>query len=378
MLVASLPPMPAGGAEIQALKLAETLTKKGVKVSFITPGNSKNKGLGILGKMPVYRLHSWLNGIFESLSAAKKNKQSPNTRIEYDDKKEITNQITRKAGWPTVIYYNIFFFHSLFFLWRRRSTFDIIHAHTMEWSAIVATRLGKALHKKVIIKDSTMNGFQSLSRFPSGHHLQKLITGHAHFIAMTKMINENLLQQGIPTGQITRIPNGIFLKENRGTHVTGNKPAKILFVGNLYQQPAKGIDVLLHAFQIVHKLFPEVVLQIVGDGVNEAYYTFVRELSIDKVVEFCGKQSDLESFYNGADIFVLPSRREGMSNALMEAMLYGIPCIATDISGSQDLITNGQNGILVQPANVDALAEAMNFMLSHPEIALKLGEKARE
>jgi glycosyltransferase involved in cell wall biosynthesis len=379
MLVPSLPPMPAGGAEMQALKLGEVLTQMGIKVSFITPGNSKCKGNGIVNNLPVYRMHSIMNGIFEKLAAfRKKNKQSV-PQIEYDDNKEITNQITRKVSWPTVMYYNIFLAHCRLYLWGRRAAFDVIHAHTMEWSAIVAVRLGKFFGKPVIIKDSTMNGFQSLSRFPNGHHLQNRIIGHAHFVAMTKVINDNLLNQGVPDDQITRIPNGISITEGKSTHITDKRgPVKILFVGNLYQQPAKGIDILLHAFQVVHREFPDVILQIVGDGVNASYRAFVDRLNLSQVVQFQGRQPDLSAYYQGADLFVLPSRREGMSNALMEAMLNGLPCVATDISGSQDMITDGINGILVPPADVQALGKAMIYMLTYPDIALEMGLKGRD
>src|SRR5580765_2564000 len=103
MLVASLPPLPAGGAEIQALKLGQALSKKGVGVSFITPGKSGIKGKTLINDMPVYRLHSWLNFLFELFSGVKKRKQKITTRIEYDDKNELTSQINRNVSWPTVL-----------------------------------------------------------------------------------------------------------------------------------------------------------------------------------------------------------------------------------------------------------------------------------
>ena len=67
-----------------------------------------------------------------------------------------------------------------------------------------------------------------------------------------------------------------------------------------------------------------------------------------------------------------------MSNALMEAMLSGLPCVATDISGNQDLIRSGYNGLLVPPADVDALAKALGYMLSHPDEAREMGRNARK
>ena len=378
MLVPALPPLPAGGTELQALKLGEALTNQEVEVRFIMPGKGKIKGETTIRGMTVYRMSSWMNRLFGFLSVYKKNQSRKIDRVEYDDEHEITNQLTKKVGLPSIIFYNIFFFHSLFFLWRKRKNFDIIHAHTMEWSAIVAVRLGKWLNKPVIIKDSTMNGFQSLSRFPSGIPHQRIVAKRAHFVAMTEIIFQNLVKSGIPSEKITKIPNGIVT--DGPFEIPIRKPASpsVLFVGNLTQQPAKGVDILFRAWSIVHESYPSANLQIIGDGVTNAYQKFVYELGIGDTVHFLGKKSDLMAYHREASVFVLPSRREGMSNALMEAMLYAIPCVATDISGSQDLIQDKVNGMLVLPAHVESLAAGIIYLLANTKEAYEMGKKARE
>jgi glycosyltransferase involved in cell wall biosynthesis len=378
MIAASLPPLPSGGAELQALKLGEVLGGKGVSISFLTPGKGRIRGKSVLNGMPVYRLYSIFSRSFERLSLLKKKRETKSVRIEYDDLKEVTSEITRKVGWATVVYYNIFYWHCLLFLWPRRRSFDIIHAHTMEWSAIVAARLGRILKKPVVLKDSTMNGFQSLARFPSGRKLQVMVRHHGHFVAMTRAIHENLLLAGVVEERITDIPNGIVVDKETRPSARGGKIIKVLFVGNLYQQPAKGIDILLHAWRKVHMQFPDAMLQIVGDGVVPEYKELTDRLQITDVVRFLGKQSELAGYYSSADIFVLPSRREGMSNALMEAMLHAVPCIATDISGCQELIMKNVNGILVPPGDPDLLANGISYLLSNPGIAKAMGEKGRE
>jgi glycosyltransferase involved in cell wall biosynthesis len=378
MLVPALPPLPAGGAELQALILGEALTKKEVEVRFIMPGKGNIKGETTIRGMKAYRMNSWMNRLFGILSTYRKNQTSKIDRVEYDDEHEITNQLTKKVGLPTIVFYNIFFFHSLFFLWRRRKDFDIIHAHTMEWSAIVAVRLGKWLNKPVIIKDSTMNGFQSLSRFPWGIRHQRIVATHAHFVAMTESIFQNLIKSGIPSEKISKIPNGIVTDGTFEIPVRKQALPSVLFVGNLTQQPAKGVDILFRAWTIVHESFPAANLQIIGDGVSNAYRKFVDELGIGDTVRFLGKKSDLMAYYLEASVFVLPSRREGMSNALMEAMLYAIPCVATDISGSQDLIQDKVNGMLVLPAHAKSLAAGIIYLLENTQEAYQMGKKARE
>jgi glycosyltransferase involved in cell wall biosynthesis len=376
MIAASLPPLPAGGAETQALRLGEALTANGVMVTFITPGKGSIGGETTIRGMSVHRLNSLANRLFGRLSGWKKKQaQASATRIEYDDATETTNRINSRVGWPTIIYYNIFFYHSLFFLWRRRRSFDILHAHTMEWSAIVAARLGKALGKPVLIKDSTMNGFASLTRFPKGARLQQQIIQQAQFVAMTRIIGENMEKAGIPPGKINTIPNGLSISTNPPLREPASPP-RVLFVGNLYQQPAKGIDILLKAWVQVSREHPSAILDIVGDGDLPAYEEYSAGLGIAGSVRFHGKRSDLPDLYRKAAVFVLPSRREGMSNALMEAMAQALPCVATDISGSQDLIRSGENGLLVPPANIAELATALSTMLANPTKAEEMGQRA--
>lgn len=379
MLVASLPPLPAGGAELQALKLGKELRQKGLSVIYLSPGKGKVRGERTISEMPVHFLYSLPARLFDIISTAKKKQKRAAVKIEYDDNKELTNEIAGKVGWPTTVYYTIFYWHCLVFLWFRRKQFDIIHAHTMEWSAIVAAKLGKRLKKAVVIKESTMNGFGSLKRFPSGSNLQQMIINNSQFVAMTKVIEANLVKSGVPREKILRISNGIPIAGSQQRKVSPQLPGPyVLFVGNLYQQPAKGIDLLLKAWRIVIDKHPGAILQVVGDGVTSAYLEFAERLKIKDTVHFLGKQSDLSRYYDGASLFVLPSRREGMSNALMEAMLNGLPCLATDISGSQDLISSGINGMLVPPMNIEMLASGIDYMLAHPDKAEQMGRNGRK
>jgi glycosyltransferase involved in cell wall biosynthesis len=189
---------------------------------------------------------------------------------------------------------------------------------------------------------------------------------------MTKMIRQNLLLAGVPESRITTIPNGIEITDmpHKG-HQWSNK---VIFIGNLTQQPAKGIDILLLAWKDVVKKFNNASLEIVGNGDVEAYQKFAADNNIMNVV-FSGKQPNTKARLLGSDIFVLPSRREGMSNALMEAMVCALPVVATDVSGSQDLIENNVSGLLVPVGDVHALAAALIKMMDEPEKAVDMGKK---
>lgn len=377
MLVSSLPPLPAGGAEKQALLLAKKMIEKGLEVTFISPGQNKAKDITSIEGITIIRPYSIFSRLFEFFAGFKKKHFKKNVRIDYTDNPDAHNEINNPVGWPTVVYYSLFYLHCLLYLWPRRKKFDIVHSHTMEWPAIVAAKLGKRLKKKVVIKDSTMNGFKSLRRYPSGQRLQQTIIEHSFFVAMTGVIENNLKLEGVPDSKIFRIPNGIEIKEQSRNNVQ-NDNINVLFVGNLYQQPAKGVDILLKAWKKVVEKIPSARLQIIGDGDIGAYEEYVRQLQISNSTKFFGKQINLENYYEQASLFVLPSRREGMSNALLEAMMHELPCIATDISGNQDLIQNGVNGILVPPSDIYKLAESICEMLNNREEAVKMGKKAKE
>ncbi len=378
MLFDKLPPLGIGGAETQAIRLAKILIQMGINVIFITPGRDKIKGFGEIEGIPVYRLHSFLNYFWDLLSALKKKTSAePHVKIEFDDRSEKTNEVTTPIVMGVRLRYLIFYINSLLFLRNKKEKFDIIHVHSMEWPSFVSAWLANRLGKKLIIKDATMNGINGLRRYPNGGQKLNLIISCATFIAMTNAIHKNFLSVGVPESRIVDIANGIEVTAEFKTHYS-SKNRKVIFVGNLSQQPAKGIDILLKAWQQVVVVHPDASLLIVGDGPLKQYQDFLTARKMDKTVQLMGKRTDVRALLIESDIFVLPSRREGMPNALMEAMLLALPCIATDISGSQDLIKDKVNGILVPPADVNSLANAILLMMDRSDEAARMGALARE
>lgn len=375
MIVQSLPPLASGGAEIQALRLAEVLMRKGIKIMFITPGVGKIKGHTAINGVPVYRLHSGLNYLIDFLFSIKQKANLEKTVIEYDDS-VAHNTINRKIGVGARFRYLVFLLNAYLFLNKRRSSVSMLHSHTVEWPGYVAALLSKWLKLRLIVKDSTMNGIYNILRFPSGYKKQQLIIRQAQFVAMTKMIRDNLLAAGVQPEKIATIPNGINISNSYKVEFSSS--INVLFVGNLYQQPAKGVDILLKAWREVINSHPKAILHVAGDGDLAAYKKYTRAKGIEDSVNFHGKHDDVPSLMLQSDVFVLPSRREGMPNVLMEAMVRALPCVATDISGSQDLLGGGSCGILVPSADISELARAIIYLLSHREEAAIMGTNARK
>lgn len=132
----------------------------------------------------------------------------------------------------------------------------------------------------------------------------------------------------------------------------------ILGVGRL--EHVKGFDLLITAFK--NAGLADTDLIIIGEGrekerlISQAYH-----LGLQDRVIFPGSKNNLQDYYSQAELFVLPSRNEGYPNALVEAMSFGCPCIATDCEfGPSEIIINELNGLLVQTANVSDLAIAIN------------------
>jgi L-malate glycosyltransferase len=152
-------------------------------------------------------------------------------------------------------------------------------------------------------------------------------------------------------------------------------PPRLVYVGRLHEQ--KGLDVLLTALAAVQSS-PSPALSLVGTGpFEERLRALVYELGISGDVEFAGVRQSLTPLLHGADVFVLPSRAEGLSNSLLEAMAIGLPVVASAIPGNTDVIQSGVNGLLSDPGDPAALADALERLLSDGGLRRRLGEAAR-
>ena len=151
-------------------------------------------------------------------------------------------------------------------------------------------------------------------------------------------------------------------------------------------RPVKGIDVFLQAAALVHQRFPQALFRVAGAfGTNPegtAYQLELlelqRTLALQDHVQFLGAQSDILIVLKATDIFVLPSRSEGFSNALLEAMACGLPCVATRVGGNPELVVDGESGFLVPPEDPGALAEQIMALLADEPRRRSVGHQARQ
>ncbi|MBQ9810047.1 MAG: glycosyltransferase family 4 protein [Spirochaetales bacterium] len=142
--------------------------------------------------------------------------------------------------------------------------------------------------------------------------------------------------------------------------------------------PQKNHMMLIKAFSSLHEEFDGWRLDIYGEGPERGNLeNFIGKLGLDAFVSLKGNVPDLHQQMADADLYVLSSDFEGLSNALIEAMMMGLPCISTDCAGSDEIITDKQDGIIVPVGDITALTEAMRLLMSDRELALSFGRNAR-
>ena len=151
----------------------------------------------------------------------------------------------------------------------------------------------------------------------------------------------------------------------------------IMHVANL--TPVKGHAHLLQAMARVLPECPKVKLVLVGEGPLRGQLTeMVEQLNLTNHVVFLGKREDARQLLNMADICVLPSLSEGMSNAILEYMVAGKPVVATNVGGNPELVQNGETGILVDKENSEQLAKALILLANAPYKRTEMGRNGYE
>ncbi len=187
---------------------------------------------------------------------------------------------------------------------------------------------------------------------------------------------------GIPSRKLVTIPNGISLPAFAGDYPQcrdalgiGKDETVIGIVARL--EPVKGHDILFQAFCKVLTGYPRCRLLVVGDGSRrEALEVETRRLGIAGNVTFLGARRDIAQILSHLDLQVLSSREEGLPVSILEGMAAGLPLVATAVGSIPEVIVSGENGLLVQPENVEELAEALTRLVREPELRARYGAAA--
>jgi glycosyltransferase involved in cell wall biosynthesis len=135
---------------------------------------------------------------------------------------------------------------------------------------------------------------------------------------------------------------------------------------------------LLDAVPGLLRRFPDLAVVVLGDGhLHGRLQQQAAELGVTAAVHLAGHRSDARMLLDAADVFVLPSRHEGMPLVLMEAMDAGLPVVATRVIGSEEVVVDGQTGLLVPPRDPGALGQALARLLADPQLQEQYGQAGR-
>lgn len=158
---------------------------------------------------------------------------------------------------------------------------------------------------------------------------------------------------------------------------------KIAIMNVAYHNPVKGVDVLLKAIHLlVYKNnIKDFILYQIGGGQTgkdtEALYNLAKSLKIENYVVWMGLQNKVPEILSAGDIYVQPSRSEGIPLSIMEASLASLPTVATNVGGNPEAARPNCNGVLVTPDSPSELAEAIKHLIEDEDLRKKMGEKAR-
>ncbi len=190
----------------------------------------------------------------------------------------------------------------------------------------------------------------------------------------------------VPTRKLTTIYNGIDFKdlcvtknaEDKKKELSINQFSPIIgTVGHL--TVAKGVFYLLKAFKLVLEDFPNACLLVVGDGSQEKKLKkLTLALNITSSVKFLGFREDAIDIMNIMDVFVLPSLWEGLPLTILEAQALGKPVVATRVSGSKEIIKDGETGFLVSPRDWRSLAHSIKLLLKTSKTREEFGNRGKE
>jgi glycosyltransferase involved in cell wall biosynthesis len=351
MIISSFYPI-IGGAERQAQQLAAKLLSRGIDVCVLTRRYTGLLSYQEIDGVPVFRL------------------PAPGGRL--------------------VAAFSYLIFAVRWLRSYRGRQYSVIHAHQALSPAIIGILDVWGNNRKVIVKIACSGAHGDVAQMEQlpfltlrRHLLRRVDT----FVAVNSETEAELRHLGL-TSPVVFIPNGVdttyfvpplavvkqSLRKALGLPSIGQVA---VFVGRLESQ--KNTSLLLQAWSNVIAQQEDAKLLVVGQGTQRAVLEQqARGLGLEKHVRFVGQVDNVRDYLHAADIFVLPSKAEGLSNSLLEAMACGLPVVVSAIGGNTDAVREGVEGLLIPPDNESALANALLDIVSNPALMERLGANARQ
>ncbi len=352
MVVYKFPPL-YGGAGRQALRLAGHLKRRGISVLILT-ARARRELLPseTLDGIPVVRLPVFGFGRMRPMS------------------------FLLAASWHLI---------------RHGRPYDIFHVHGAYLRIVPVVAVARLLGKIVVVK-MTLQGSDdpaSSAKRRLGVLLRWALERVDAVVSISSDMTAVSRANGLPEGKLVQIPNGVMTdsfhpvatdeRERFRTGLGVPHDAEVaVYVGFVGRR--KGADTLLYAWERVVRRRPKAFLLLVGplrEDASEGEPSMQTLVSTSARTLALGETENVDECLKASDVFVLPSRSEGLANALLEAMSTGLACIASNIAGMGDVIQDGHDGLLVPPGEPELLADSIVGLFEDRAKRSEFGRLAR-
>ncbi|MCX5785040.1 MAG: glycosyltransferase family 4 protein [Elusimicrobia bacterium] len=344
-----------GGAEKQAFELSKALVEKGVNVTVITRRTGALAAREIIDGVKIKRFKTFGSGALDSC---------------------------------------VFMTRVFFYMLLNRAAYGAAHVHLASSPAVAAVLAGRLTGKKTVVKLGGGRGVDeiTLSRktFLGRLKLRFFSLARPELLVMNGGVYEWLknsrefrglklrqFRNGVDTGKYT--PPLYHEKISAKAAVGFENDVMFLFVGRL--SPEKRVKEFIEVWA---ELFaeelarPKIRLVIVGSGPEEENLkTAISKLEVGQSVTLTGPKDDLLPYYRAADVFVLPSISEGLSNSMLEAMSCGAAIMASRVGGAIDAVVDGESGCLFDPLNRQEIKQCLRRHIADRSLSVKMGGRAR-
>lgn len=280
---------------------------------------------------------------------------------------------------------------ALWLLWRLRGRYRVLHCHQMISPMTIGLIARGLLRRPLVImphRSGEIGDVGVLTR-------RRPVTGRLRlaaarrwgdaFVCISPAIRAELHAIGVPEPRLWAIPNGVDVDRMRPVSAERRTALRRelglpdvplgIFTGRL--APEKGLDLLIAAWPTLVASVPDACLLLVGAGQQRASLAAqARRLNIADRIIFLGSRDDIALLLQASNVFILPSSAEGLPVALLEAQACGLPCVATAVDGTIQVIEDGKNGRLVPPGDLGALVRALIEAFTSPK-AKAWGRRAR-
>ncbi len=299
-----------------------------------------------------------------------------------------------RAVWGFSLIYNLF---------RFRANYDVVHFHILWWGSLLAATWAKwhripTIYQSVLL-DADTPGKISKERF--GGLKVNLLKNFTCILAISDFLAQDYLNNDFGQDQVITLMNSVDtqlfspcenqeekleLRQKLGLPINSTI---LIFVGSIIHR--KGIDVLIEAYKLLSQEKPDLVLLLVGPqtiqenpSLDEKWIgslknTLAKE-NLASNVMFLGLVSDrqyLADLYRVSDLFVFPSRMEGLGNVVLEAMASGLPVVSSDLPVLKNVILPGENGLVFPVEDIIALTDNLRLLLDNAILCDQIGKNAR-